>query len=446
MGCAVSIPQKNAQVKEGLGVNSAMEGVVHLMRKSKEKVSNLDSLSALLLTFIALSGEFPTDQISRLPSTDAYKEKVIKSLKNNGLIRTYYRDGLRGLRLTAAAKKQMAADWPDRFSPLFTGDTMTNAPKYTISHRLCLHRMAEVLVSMLNVGVSAFPWQKPVIFTPTPLDQAPYIEWPIYFSSREVKGLGAAATKIRNSRAVGLLLTDGCIFSIYNTGSAQMKWEYQAEMRLKAMLQIELCQNRLLEQLAPTIPYDDGEYTGELALDHTTLSTVAAGYTTQRGTITATKTIGPLDRNDMSYVPATTTKNGRTLSLVNVDWQVIGADVVGDVMAPCSYQAVATYSASTSSQVATGYVTTAEYKGEVVSEGVDSITYTVVYVGSEIVPAEPESTAPVERARSSFLLPLAVIGVILLLAALAALTVFGVRLFQHRKNVYVFPHTRRKIF
>ena len=248
MDCAVSIPQKNALVKEGLGVNPAMEGVVCSMRKSKEKVSNLDSLSALLLTFIALSGEFPTEQISRLPSTDAYKEKVIKSLKNNGLIRTYYRDGLRGLRLTAAAKKQLAADWPDRFFPLFTGDTMTNAPKYTIAHRLRLHRMAEVLVSMFNVGISSFPWEKPAVFTPTPLYKPPYIEWSAYYSSREVKGLGAAATKIRNSRAVGLLLTDGCIFSIYNTGSALMKWEYQAEMRLKAMLQIELCQKRLSRQ------------------------------------------------------------------------------------------------------------------------------------------------------------------------------------------------------
>lgn len=196
--------------------------------------------------------------------------------------------------------------------------------------------------------------------------------------------------------------------------------------------------NTILAQLAPTIPYDDGEYTGELALDHTTLSTVAAGYTTQRGSITETKTIGPLDRNDMSYVPATTTKNGRTLSLVNVDWQVIGADVVGDVMAPCSYQAVATYSASTSSQVATGYVTTAEYKGEAVAEGVDSITYTVVYVGSEIIPAEPEPTAPVERVHPSFVLPLAVIGVILLLVALTALAMFGVHLFRYRKNVYVY--------
>lgn len=196
--------------------------------------------------------------------------------------------------------------------------------------------------------------------------------------------------------------------------------------------------NTILAQLAPTIPYDDGEYTGELALDHTTLSTVAAGYTTQRGSITATKTIGPLDRNDMSYVPATTTKNGRTLTLVNVDWQVIGADVVGDVMAPCSYQAIATYSASTSSQVATGYVTTAEYKGEVVAEGVENITYTVVYVGSEIVPVEPEPAEPVQQALPSFVLPMAVIGGILMLAALAGLGVFGVRLFLHRKNVYIY--------
>ncbi len=196
--------------------------------------------------------------------------------------------------------------------------------------------------------------------------------------------------------------------------------------------------NTILAQLAPTILYDDGEYTGELALDHTTLSTVAAGYTTQRGSVTATKTIGPLDRNDMSYVPATTTKNGRTLTLVNVDWQVIGADVVGDVMAPCSYQAIATYSASTSSQVATGYVTTAEYKGEVVAEGVENITYTVVYVGSEIVPVEPEPAEPVQQALPSFVLPMAVIGGILMLAALAGLGMFGVRLFLHRKNVYIY--------
>ncbi len=193
--------------------------------------------------------------------------------------------------------------------------------------------------------------------------------------------------------------------------------------------------NVILEQLAPTIPYNDGEYVGELALDHTTLSTVAAGYTTKRGSVTATKTIGPLDRNDMSYVPATTVKNGMTLNLANVEWQVIGSDVVGDMMAPCSYQAIATYSAATSSQVATGYVTTAEYKGEVVAEGVDSITYTVVYVGTEIVPEMPE---PVQPDGPAFVLPWGIIGGVLLAIALAALAGGGVFLFLRRKNVYIY--------
>ena len=194
----------------------------------------------------------------------------------------------------------------------------------------------------------------------------------------------------------------------------------------------------ILEQLAPTISYDDGEYTGELALDHTTISTVAAGYTTQRGSVTETKTIGPLDRNDMSYIPATTTKNGMTLSLVNVDWQVIGTDLVGDVLAPSSWQAVATYSASTSSQVATGYVTTVDYKGEVVAEGIENITYTVVFVGSQIIPDEPEPTEPAERGYPTFMLALLVISGVLVLAALAGLILCGIWLFQHRKNVYIY--------
>ena len=189
----------------------------------------------------------------------------------------------------------------------------------------------------------------------------------------------------------------------------------------------------ILEQLAPTIPYDDGEFTGELALDHTTLQTEASGYTTKYSTVSETKVIGDLDRNDMSYVPATTVKNGRTLSLVNVEWQVTGTDLVGEALLPSRYQAVATYSASSSYQVATGYVTTAEYIGEVTAAGIDHVTYTVVYTGAEIVPDTDSG-----RSGSLFgaggiasLLPL--LG--LLLLALAGGSVF---LLKHRKNVSIY--------
>ena len=204
---------------------------------------------------------------------------------------------------------------------------------------------------------------------------------------------------------------------------------------------------QILEALNPTMPYDDGEYAGELALDHTTLKTEAAGYTTGSSTVTATKTIGPLDRNDMSYVPATTVKNGMTLNLSNVEWQVIGTDLVGDVLAPSSYQAVATYSGKTTYKTATGYVTTAEYKGEVTASGIENITYTVIYVGTEIVPVSepPAETDPPVRGGGLFGggiggagsmggILLMLLGLLLLAALIAA----AVYLFLHRPNVYVY--------
>ena len=139
----------------------------------------------------------------------------------------------------------------------------------------------------------------------------------------------------------------------------------------------------ILKELAPTMEYGDGTWAGTLALDHTSINTQAAGYTTGSSTVTATKTIGPLDRNDMSYVPATTVKNGVTLNLSSVDWQVIGTDLTGDMLAPCSYQAVATYTGKSYYSAATGYVTTANYVGEVTHEGVESVTYRVTYLGEE---------------------------------------------------------------
>ncbi len=156
----------------------------------------------------------------------------------------------------------------------------------------------------------------------------------------------------------------------------------------------------ILKELAPTMEYGDGTWAGTLALDHTSINTQAAGYTTGSSTVTATKTIGPLDRNDMSYVPATTVKNGVTLNLSSVEWQVIDAEVVGDMTAPCSYQAVATYTGKSYYSAATGYVTTANYVGEVTHEGVESVTYRVTYLGEE---HQPESSpAPTEEQPNLF--------------------------------------------
>lgn len=188
--------------------------------------------------------------------------------------------------------------------------------------------------------------------------------------------------------------------------------------------------SQILAELAPSIDYNDGEFTGKLALDHTFLTTEASSYTTKYSKTTETKVIGNLDRNDMSYVLATTVKNGRTLTLANVDWQVTGTALVGEALVPSQYQAVATYSASNSYKAATGYVTTAEYRGEVVSEGIENITYTVVYTGEKIQPEIPEFHV--------FLASNPMIGGLLLLPLLALLGLLAFLLLKRRKNVYVY--------
>ena len=147
-----------------------------------------------------------------------------------------------------------------------------------------------------------------------------------------------------------------------------------------------------------------------------------------------------------SYTWAYTTKDEHTFletkavtETVTVETRKKDLNTVLEQLAPSSYQAVATYSASTSSQVATGYVSTAEYKGTVTASGIESITYTVVYVGTEIVPEPPQPTELVKQGG-----PLsggnaaAIGGTLLVIALLAALAGGGVWLYLHRKNVYVY--------
>lgn len=184
----------------------------------------------------------------------------------------------------------------------------------------------------------------------------------------------------------------------------------------------------ILEQLAPTMEYDDGLYSGTLSLDHTSLHTEAAGYTSRSSTLSETKTIGPLDRNDMSYVPATTVKNGVTLSLSNVEWQVIGTDLVGDVLAPSSYQAVAIYTGKSYYSAATGYITTAKYVGEVIRDGVESVTYELTYLGTEA----PSGSGAVSAVRDglSTTWPFILAG-----GGLIAAAVLGILLFRARRQL-----------
>lgn len=203
-----------------------------------------------LLELVAISGELPANQLSRLSGGESYKAAVITSLKRQGLLKTYYRDGLRGYRLTKRAKRLLCDNNPERFSFYLTGAVDTNCVKSEITRRLRLHRIAETTVTMKNAGVTVFRDERPAVFAP---DWKGYvhIRSPSFFNSREIKELGTVFAKIRGARSVGVLLTEDRIFTVYNLGGSLMKWEYKSEMRTKALLKTVLCRERLPDQYSP---------------------------------------------------------------------------------------------------------------------------------------------------------------------------------------------------
>jgi hypothetical protein len=192
----------------------------------------------------------------------------------------------------------------------------------------------------------------------------------------------------------------------------------------------------ILASLTPSLEYGRGGYSGVLYLDHTTIKTEASGYSTKSYTVRDTKTISGLDRNDSEYVPRTTVKNGVTLDLANVEWSVSGTGLSDDALVPTQFTATATYSGKGYSRTADGYVTTAEYTGNIVSSGVRSIVYTVTYMGEPVPEPEPEqpdepveATAPEDT--SKIPLYVFIIGGALLLA------IAGVGIFMwHRRRIY----------
>ena len=218
----------------------------------KQALPQSKTKPTLLLMLTALSGEFPANQTDRLGSS-SYMENVVKDLKREGLLRTYYKDRLRGHRLTAKAKALLLDAHPDRFSFFLTGNSETNQPKSEITRRLRLHRMAESLITMQGAGVSIFRDEKPEVFYPEGAENhLPLrIDAPAFYNSREVKELGTEFVKVRGARMVGTLLTSSNAFVVYNPGSAKCRWEYKSEMRTKALMKTVLCQQRLAGQYAP---------------------------------------------------------------------------------------------------------------------------------------------------------------------------------------------------
>ena len=203
-----------------------------------------DQLSYRLLELVAICGELPANLLDKLHESPSYFEAVIRNLKKDKLLRVYYRDKVRGYRLSATAKDFLLAENYDRFSFYLTGNSDTNILKSELPRRLRLHRLAEVYVLMLNCGVAVFRDQKPDLFSSDRCTGG-YFHSPAFYSSREIKETGMETIKIRGSRMVGTMIAPSGLYVTYNGSQNFSKWDYRAEQRVKAIHLNMICPKQL---------------------------------------------------------------------------------------------------------------------------------------------------------------------------------------------------------
>ena len=189
-----------------------------------------------LMELAAISGECSPGVLAHLGIGRSYGEKLITRLKGEGYVRTHYKDGLRGYRLTSRGKKLLLSENPARFSFYLSGSSDTNRPRSDFPRRLRLQQTSTAYAMFLNAGVEIFRDRKPLLFSMENRAAPCKMALPAFYHSREVKELGAEAVKINNSRTMGILLSPECIYAVFCTGGSLMKWEYRTELKVKALL------------------------------------------------------------------------------------------------------------------------------------------------------------------------------------------------------------------
>ena len=155
-------------------------------------------------------------------------------------------------------------------------------------------------------------------------------------------------------------------------------------------------------------------YNGTLSLDESSITVEAKGYKSGSKTIQASRTYPNLLNADLAYIPKSITENGTELELADVNWQQDLTYNPDDYAIGERYLAEAVYQGTKKYSYVTGYVVTAEYKGEVTKETAQKDIYTLTFVG--------------EREYSTVFIVLVVICGATLLGG-------GVLLFKRKRNI-----------
>lgn len=135
----------------------------------------------------------------------------------------------------------------------------------------------------------------------------------------------------------------------------------------------------IINQLETTISYDENGYVGEYILntDNIQIKTNYNGF--REDLIEETINYNGLSRNDLDFLPKQTIKDGITLDLLNIEWEVETTKKIGEYEVADVYTAKCYYAGKQRIDYPNTYSVTAEYTGTATKEIEAPYTYKLKY-------------------------------------------------------------------
>lgn len=113
----------------------------------------------VLLRLIAISGELPAGLVGEIVGSETYAAALITRLKKEHYISVRNAGGFKGYVLRSKGKRYLLEKYEDDLFFFLSGSAQTNHVKSEPEKRLRLHRMSEVWVFFMKMGIEIFQSQ-----------------------------------------------------------------------------------------------------------------------------------------------------------------------------------------------------------------------------------------------------------------------------------------------
>lgn len=202
-----------------------------------------DSYGYIILKLIALCGEFPYNSTYLIDLNERIIKRTLLNMKKEGYVTIIGTGKLKTIRITKKAfepLKEIGEEYLSHYLSItdnhhFRGGVKNKNADMVVYRR---HRLAEIMCMLISINTKIWTHEKPKLVldksNPTLISEDDLI----FYTSKEMKNADIEQRyKTEFTRIMGVLLSPGGIYGIYNVNNGVMKWNRQGEGKAQVLIE-----------------------------------------------------------------------------------------------------------------------------------------------------------------------------------------------------------------